>query len=86
MLTERHQRMLRNATSETLEAIVEQVKTECPEAFHVETGENETLSQRRFVYEPVMPLPMAAFTVARNERADAIPSAPQEAPQQQTNQ
>lgn len=86
MLTERHQQMLKNATDETLAEIVEQLKMECPEAFHVETGENETLSQRRFAYEPVMPLPMASFNVARSEGAAAVPLAPQETLRQETDQ
>ncbi|MDR5775929.1 MULTISPECIES: hypothetical protein [unclassified Caballeronia] len=72
MHIERHQQMLRNATSETLAAVITQMKQEHPEAFQIETGANETLSQRRFAYEPATPLPMAGFNVTRKDAAEAI--------------
>ncbi|MDR5801620.1 hypothetical protein [Caballeronia sp. LZ001] len=72
MHIERHQQMLKNATRETLGAVITQMKQERPEAFQIETGENETLSQRRFAYEPATPLPMAGFNVTRKDAAEAI--------------
>lgn len=54
-----HQNMLKEATSETLDAVVKQMREEAPDAFHVETGEKETLSKRRFLNQPARPLPMA---------------------------
>ncbi|MDR5800664.1 hypothetical protein [Caballeronia sp. LZ001] len=51
MHIERHQQMLKNAIRETLGAVITQMKQERPEAFQIETGANETLSQRRFAYE-----------------------------------
>lgn len=67
----RHRQMLREATSETRDAVVEQIKTERPEAFHIETGANETLSLRVFYDEPAHPLPMAGFVRARAAAAEA---------------
>lgn len=60
-----HQQMLKEANSETLYAVVEHLKKDRPAAFHVESGIDETLSQRRLAYEPATALPMAGFNVAR---------------------
>lgn len=61
----RHEQMLKQANSETLTAVIQQLKEERPAAFHVESGKDETLSQRRFAFEPFHSLPMAGFNVAR---------------------
>ncbi|MDR5777595.1 MULTISPECIES: hypothetical protein [unclassified Caballeronia] len=75
MHIEKHKQMLKQATSETLNEVVTQIKEERPNAFHVEAGANETVSQRRFAYEPATPLPMAGFNVPRSEAAAAIQTA-----------
>ncbi|WP_061176008.1 hypothetical protein [Caballeronia pedi] len=53
--------MLKQATPETIKVVEEKIRQENPEAFHVETGEHETLSKRTFMDEPCHPLPMAGF-------------------------
>ncbi|GAB5100523.1 hypothetical protein YK56LOC_62400 [Caballeronia sp. HLA56] len=61
MHIERHRQMLKQATPETLRVIEEKMKQERPGAFHVETGENQTLSDRTFMDEPRQSIPMAGF-------------------------
>ncbi|WP_430228049.1 hypothetical protein [Paraburkholderia tropica] len=54
-----HQALLADARARgTLDQAIERIKTENPKAFHVEDGENETLSQRRFFHQPASIVPM----------------------------
>ncbi|WP_250862590.1 hypothetical protein, partial [Caballeronia sp. INML3] len=49
-----------------------QMKQERPEAFHIEHGVHETLSQRHFAYEPKTSLPMAGFKVSCTNASEAL--------------
>ena len=59
-----HQQMLKEATEETRPQVEVRIRAENPEAFHVLSGEHETLSQRRFQDEPCSLIPMAGFVRA----------------------
>jgi hypothetical protein len=48
-----HQQMLSDARVRgTLDQVIEQIRRENPDAFHIETGPKETLSQRVFMGQP----------------------------------
>ncbi|MEM5325202.1 hypothetical protein VSR34_01140 [Paraburkholderia sp. JHI2823] len=57
-----HQEMLRNATKHGgINAVISIIEKENGTALHVETGDNETLSQRVFFHQPVRDIPMKGF-------------------------
>ncbi|WP_321919355.1 hypothetical protein [Paraburkholderia tropica] len=53
-----HQQMLREATPETLDSVIEAMRATGKARLHVETGADETLSQRRFFHQPASSVPM----------------------------
>ncbi|WP_321953139.1 hypothetical protein [Paraburkholderia bannensis] len=65
-----HQQMLRDAAAAPgnahekaarIAAVEKQIALEGGAALHIETGDNETLSQRVFLHQPVRPIPMKGF-------------------------
>lgn len=58
-----HQDMLRSAMPGTLDTVIEQIRKERPNAFHVGEGSGETLSSRVFFDQPVRNEPCKGFVM-----------------------
>jgi len=68
-----HQQMLRNAANHGgIAAATEIIRRECPDALHVESGNDETLSKRRFMVQPRSGVAHGGFVMTVEEARAAL--------------